>query len=107
MNLDDLMWLMMLLVAVTAMLIIPARRRDQRKNARPSDTPDELRELRSRASRAIDEAERLRLDMEEMHREVSARLDNKIRVLEQLVADADQRIAALRAASEGEAGGAP
>jgi len=52
------------------------------------------------AARAPQEAEDWQVEFHEMAREATAKLDNKIRVLEHLIRDADARIARLQSVGE-------
>ena len=100
MGLEDLMWLVMLGIAITAVLLFPARRRDALRLDQPG-TRDEQNRLLSSSARAADRIDRMRLELEEMQREVSARSDNKLQLLETLIRQADERIAVLREMQDG------
>jgi len=88
------MWLVITVIAVTAILIYPARRRDDRHAAGPG-TLDEVRGVQTQASRAAERIDRISLELESLHREVAARTDNKLRMLEELIRQADKRIERL------------
>jgi hypothetical protein len=100
-SLDGLLWVVIIVITLTAMLLLPARRREARLSAGPADKPEEIKALRSRASRIADEVDRMRLDLEDLHREVAARTQNKLQMLDLMIRQADERIETLRQLQNG------
>lgn len=77
--------------------------RSQRRIRQPARTSAPAAPHSATASNRFEptpELKRWEVEMHDTAREVTARIDNKIRILEQLIRDADDRIARLQAADE-------
>lgn len=91
---------------VCAVLLFRSQRRIRRQTSSQPLPPSAWRPqapTQSRAASAVNppqEAEDWQVEFHEMAREATAKLDNKIRILEHLIRDADVRIARLQAVGE-------
>lgn len=89
-----------------AVLLFRSQRRLRRQHASPPAAPSawSLRDLSQPVPpnrlEAPLEMQRFEVQMHDMARETTARIDNKIRILEHLIRDADARIARLEAVGE-------
>jgi hypothetical protein len=94
-NWSPLLGPLLLVVGLTVFVVVGARLRAKgRRPAGPSRAPGE-----SPGSAAGREAvERMLVDLEEVARSISAMLDTRMRALERLICDADDRLERLRAA---------
>lgn len=86
-------WQLALILAAIGFLGLFARWRKARQP--PPVVLEELRERDKHPNRYRDNADRALVELVEMGREINAQVDNKIRFLNRLVKDADDRIARL------------
>jgi len=82
--------LLFLVVIVTGALLARISRRRRFQSVQPTPTQRDL------AQESQDEIRRLIVELQEIGRELYGRLDTRIQHLEQLLADADQRITELK-----------
>jgi hypothetical protein len=99
---DRLLGPMALLVGLLLLVVFTARLRRRRKQVEAAAR--EAASDRRPAAGGREALERMALDLEEVARSISALLDTRMRMLERLIRDADQRIETLKATGGGTTG---
>ena len=93
-NYSDSLWRLGMVLAAIALLAMYARFRKARQRPLPPPAK-ELREIAADRGRYHDPADRALVELVEAGREINAQVDTKVRFLNRLVKDADDRIARL------------
>ncbi len=92
----NLLFLLGVVLASSILLLRSLRRTRRSSSASLPQTPSPSRGASAANSlHALPELQRWEVQMHETARELTARIDNKLRMLEQLIRDADERIARL------------
>jgi hypothetical protein len=92
----NLLFLLGVVLASSILLLRSLRRTRRSSSASLPQTPSAARGASAASSlQALPELQRWEVQMHETARELTARIDNKLRLLEQLIRDADERIARL------------
>jgi len=96
----------MLFVAGVFILVMIFMNRARRRTSRGATPMDQLAAIRARAAGRTDSLDEVKADVQELAQRLASQLDNKAERLEQLIRDADERIARMSGAQgDGQARG--